>query len=126
MINLILWNLKQRDHIIYKYLASDVYKLPRLECSKVYVGQTGCTFTKRFKEHLLLFINNYSISKFAQNLLENSQSYGKLKNHSNPSLIKKSASFLKPTAEPVSEKLCLSVFKYLLDDGQGPREEYCI
>jgi len=48
-----------------------VYKLPRPECNKEYVGQTGSSFTKRFKEHLLLFINNYFISKFEQNLLEN-------------------------------------------------------
>jgi len=84
-INLILWNLKQKDHSTYKYLASGVYKLPRPESNKAYVGQTGSSFTKRFKEHLRLFINNYFISKFAQNQLENAQSYGILKNYANPS-----------------------------------------
>lgn len=80
-INLILWNLKQRDHNTHKYLASGVYKLPRAECNNAYVGQTSSGFTTRFKEHLGLFINNYFISKFAQTLLENGQHYGILKNH---------------------------------------------
>jgi hypothetical protein len=58
-----------------------VYKLPRPECNKAYDGQMGSSFIKKFKDYLLLFINNYFISKFAQNLLENGQTYRKLKNN---------------------------------------------
>jgi len=39
---------------------------------------------------------------------------------------KKIVPFLKTEAQPASETLCLSAFKYFLGDGQGPREEYCI
>jgi len=55
-INVLLWNINQRDHSTYKYLASGVFKLLRPECKKAYVGQTGSSFTKRFKEHICLFI----------------------------------------------------------------------
>ena len=55
---------------------SGVYQLTRHECNKKYIGQTGCSFEKRFQEHLTDYKYRNGKSKFAQHLLDNEHSIG--------------------------------------------------
>jgi hypothetical protein len=61
---------RQYTHINNTCLSSGIYKHMCPDFGKAYVGQTGRSFTERFKEHFLSFRNNNSTSEFAQNLIE--------------------------------------------------------
>jgi hypothetical protein len=54
-----------------KYSASGIYKLTCPDCGKAYVGQTGRSFSVRYKEHRHSFKTNNSNSNFAQHLINN-------------------------------------------------------
>ena len=58
------------------YSRSGIYKLNCQDCGKKYVGQTGRSFTKRFKEHLHSYRTNNTNSNFAQHLNENNHNMG--------------------------------------------------
>jgi hypothetical protein len=74
--NLIKTLLTTKHHKQDRYSASGVYKLTCLDCKKAYVGQTGRSFTQRFKKHLLSFRTNNNASNFAQHLLDDSHTFG--------------------------------------------------
>jgi hypothetical protein len=59
-----------------KYARSRVYKLICPNCNKAYVGQTGRSFTMRFKEHKYAFKTNNHTSNYAKHILEQSYSFG--------------------------------------------------
>jgi hypothetical protein len=54
-----------------KYSASGIYKLTRPDCGKAYVGQTGRSFSVRYKELRHSFRTNNTNSNFAQHLINN-------------------------------------------------------
>jgi len=49
-----------------KYSQSGAYKLTCQDCNKAYVGQTGRSFLKRFKEHRQAFTSNSYMSNYAR------------------------------------------------------------
>lgn len=49
-----------------------------LQVGKIYTGQTGRSFEKRFKEHFYSFKNSNYNSIFSQYILENNKSFGKM------------------------------------------------
>jgi hypothetical protein len=69
---------KQSIHKREKYIARGVYQLTCPDCNKKYVGQSGRNFGQIFKEHLSHFKNNSNSSKFAQQLLEYGNTFGKM------------------------------------------------
>ena len=48
-----------------------VYRLKCNTCNKVYVGQSGRTITKRYKEHIRYIKSNNALSAFATHILQN-------------------------------------------------------
>jgi len=61
-----------------KYTLSGIYRLTRPDCNRVYVGQTGCDFHTRYKEHLRAFQCNTQQSKFAQHLTKHGHTFGSI------------------------------------------------
>jgi len=59
-----------------KYSRSGTYKLTCPECNKVYIGQTGRSFTQRFKEHRNAFKSNRNTSNYAKHALEQLHPFG--------------------------------------------------
>jgi len=59
-----------------KYSRSRVYKLTCQECNKAYVGQTGRSFTQRFKEHKNAFKSNRNTSNYAKHALDHQHPFG--------------------------------------------------
>jgi hypothetical protein len=59
-----------------KYSRSGAYKLTCPDCNKVYVRQTGRSFSQRFKEHKNAFRSNRNTSNFAKHALEHSHPFG--------------------------------------------------
>jgi hypothetical protein len=57
------------------YSKSGVYQLECGECPVKYIGQTGCTFKARFKEHIQDIRTNRHNSKFAQHILDTGHAY---------------------------------------------------
>ena len=53
-----------------------MYQLTCKDCKKIYIGQTGQHFHKRFKEHFNDFKYGNGNSKFTQHLLDNKHSIG--------------------------------------------------
>jgi len=60
----------------HQYERSGVYYLTCPDCHKKYVGQTGRSFHKRYKEHFHDFKYNIRKSSFATHLLDNNHSMG--------------------------------------------------
>ena len=61
-----------------KYDRSVVHQLTCPECKMKYTGQTGRPFTVRIQEHLRDFKYNNNRSKFAQHLIDNKHTIGKM------------------------------------------------
>jgi len=59
-----------------KYSRSGAYKLTCPDCNKVYVGQTGRSFTQRFKEHKNAFRSNRNTPNYTKHTLEHSHPFG--------------------------------------------------
>jgi len=59
-----------------KYSRSGAYKLTCPECNKVYVGQTGRSFTQMFKEHRSAFKSNRNTSNYAKHASEHLHPFG--------------------------------------------------
>jgi len=68
--------LMQKPQPQDKYSISGAYKLTCPECNKVYVGQTGRSFTQRFKEHRNAFKSNRNKSNYAKHALEHLHPFG--------------------------------------------------
>ena len=68
--------LMPKPQTLDKYSRSGAYKLTCLDCNKAYVGQTGRSFTQRFKEHKNAFRSNRNTSNYAKNALEHSHPFG--------------------------------------------------
>jgi len=62
--------LMQKPQPPDKYSRSGAYKLTFPECNKAYVGQTGQSFTQRFKEHRNAFKFNRNTSNYTKHALE--------------------------------------------------------
>ena len=59
-----------------------IYKIKYKKCPKYYIGQTGRSFSCRFKEHIQAIKSNNSTtprSMFAEHILDSDHEYGKLK-----------------------------------------------
>lgn len=54
-----------------------MYQLKCLDYNKKYVGQTGCNFIQRFKEHINDIKKNKITSGNSQHILETGQCYGR-------------------------------------------------
>jgi hypothetical protein len=59
------------------YEQSGIYQLNCTDCRKIYTGQTGQSFDKRYKEHLQSYKYNPQNSKFAQHTVESKHRFGK-------------------------------------------------
>jgi len=58
-----------------KYSRSGAYKLTCPDCNKAYIGQTGRSFTQRFKEHRNAFRSSSTTSNYAKHVLEHSHPF---------------------------------------------------
>ena len=67
--------LHQRQIQTDKYSASGIYKLTCPDCGKAYVGQTGRSFHKRYKEHNLSYRKNKTDSNFAKHMIDNDHTF---------------------------------------------------
>jgi hypothetical protein len=67
--NTIKYHLKSRDKTLDIHSLSVVYQLKCNESPLIYVGQTGCTFKVRYKEHVQAIRTNRQNSKFAEHML---------------------------------------------------------
>jgi len=74
-ISLFLWKMT-KPQTLDKYSRSGAYKLTCPDCNKAYVGQTGRSFTQRFKEHKNAFRSNINTSNYAKHALEHSHPFG--------------------------------------------------
>ena len=63
-----------------KYTKSGVYQLKCPTCNKIYIGQTGRSFSIRYREHKHDFKYMIHKSKFAQHLLEEDHSFDTMEN----------------------------------------------
>jgi hypothetical protein len=68
-------NIKDKSRHIFS--KSGIYQLICNDCGKKYTGRTGCSFGKRYKEHLQYFKYNNENSKFAQTAIETGHEFGK-------------------------------------------------
>jgi hypothetical protein len=68
--------LMPKPQTLDKYRRSGAYKLTCPDCNKAYVGQTGRSFTQRFKEHKNAFRSNRNTSNYAKHALEHSHPSG--------------------------------------------------
>ena len=55
---------------------SGVYCITCPDCNRKYIGQTSCSFQKRYKEHFHDYKYNKSKSSFATHILDNNHSMG--------------------------------------------------
>jgi hypothetical protein len=55
---------------------SGIYQLTCPDCNMRYIGQTGRSFYKRYREHMRDYKYRTGNSKFAQHLLEHNHSFG--------------------------------------------------
>jgi hypothetical protein len=55
---------------------SGIYRLKCNTCNRVYVGQSGRTINRRYKEHIRCIRTNNSTSAYAAHILENRHEYG--------------------------------------------------
>jgi len=63
---------------------SGIYQLTCPDCSKVYVGQTGRSFSTRYKEHFRDYTNLDPKSKFTEHLIQSQHSFGPINNVMKP------------------------------------------
>ena len=76
--NTIRQRLSKEHNTQCKYEKSSVYQLTCPNCKMTYTGQTGRPFKTRFQEHARDFRYNNRKSAFAQHLLDNGHSIGKM------------------------------------------------
>jgi hypothetical protein len=65
---------KQRGNNTYEH--SGIYKLRCKDCPLEYVGQTGRSFSTRYKEHISAIKHNKDTSTYAQHILNTGHAYG--------------------------------------------------
>jgi hypothetical protein len=70
--------LKPRGETGDIYNQSGIYQLQCSQCPLKYIGQTGCTFRIRYKEHINTIRTNRQNSKFAQHILDTGYEYDTL------------------------------------------------
>ena len=68
--------LVPKPQTLDKYSRSGAYKQTCPDCNKAHVGQTGRSFTQRFKEHKNAFRSNRNTSNYAKHALEHSHPFG--------------------------------------------------
>jgi len=68
--------LMQKHEVLDKYTHSGAYKLTCLDCNKAHMGQTGRSFTERYKEHKNAFKTNSHTSNYAKHILEQLHTFG--------------------------------------------------
>jgi hypothetical protein len=61
-----------------KYDSPGVYKLKCKDCPLQYIGQTGPSFTTRYKEHIRAIKYNKEASGYARHILNSGHSYGNI------------------------------------------------
>jgi hypothetical protein len=49
-----------------------------MDCPLKYMGQTGCTFKSRYKEHIQAIRNNNSNSGYSKHILKTEHTYGSI------------------------------------------------
>jgi hypothetical protein len=59
-----------------KYSNSGIYQMKCLDCPRKYIGQTGRTFSQRYKEHIQAIRNNCSKSGYFNHILNTGHTYG--------------------------------------------------
>jgi hypothetical protein len=60
------------------YARCGVYRLVCQDCRGSYVGQTGCTFTNRYNEHVKYIRSNNDITDYSPHILNTGHAFGKL------------------------------------------------
>jgi hypothetical protein len=73
--NTIKQHLGIKEKITDKYNLSGVYIMNCKDCPQKYVGQIGCTFRTRYKEHIRETKTNGNTSKYAQHILDKTHYY---------------------------------------------------
>jgi len=58
-----------------KYTQTGIYKLTCNDCPCFYIGQTGRSFSTRFKEHTKALTQRYINSNYAEHLINNNHNY---------------------------------------------------
>jgi hypothetical protein len=67
-----------KQHKSTSYDHSGVYRLKCKGCPLEYIGQTGCSFGIRYKEHMSAIKHNKDTSTYAQHILDTGHSYGNI------------------------------------------------
>jgi hypothetical protein len=62
-----------------KYNNSGIYQMKCQDCPLKYIGQTGRTFSIRYKEHIHSIRNNNSNSGYSNNMLNTGHTFGTIK-----------------------------------------------
>lgn len=74
--------LVNKSKLIDKFDSSGVYQITCRDCPKMYIGQTGRSFNKRFREHIpsaKQITNTTRIeSKFTEHLIQNDHGYSNI------------------------------------------------
>jgi hypothetical protein len=65
----------KHDTQIDKYNSSGIYQMKCLDCPLKYVGQTGRTFSMRYKEHIRA-VSNIGNSGYSNHILNMGHTYG--------------------------------------------------
>jgi hypothetical protein len=73
--NKIKQRVNAKEKMTNKYNVCGVYQMGCKDCDLKYVGQTGCTFRTRYKEHIREIKTNGQKSKFAQHILDTTHNY---------------------------------------------------
>jgi hypothetical protein len=69
--------LKQKPitNINNQYHLPGIYKLKCKDCPLIYIGQTGRTFTQRYKEHIAAIKHNKDSSAYSKHILNTGHAY---------------------------------------------------
>jgi len=78
--NMIRNLLMHKNSVPIKFSLLGAYRLTCPGCNKAYVGQTGRCFTIRCNGHKQAFHNNSHMSRFAQHVNKEGQSFGTIDN----------------------------------------------
>jgi hypothetical protein len=71
-----IWNILKHHTRIDKYNNSSIYQMNCLDCPLKYIGQTGRTFSIRYKEHIHAIRNDDINSGYSNNILNTGHTYG--------------------------------------------------
>jgi hypothetical protein len=75
MNNTIKQHINAKEETTDKYNLCGAYQMGCKDCNLKYVGQTGCTFRTRYKEHTRELKTNGQKSKYAQHILDTIHNY---------------------------------------------------